>query len=283
MSRRLIALISILSAAAYADTLKLKNGDVVTGTFVGGDSRQVQLLVNGEVRTFLISDTNGIHFGGDADQSTSAVNAPPPAPPPPAPAPAPAPAAPPLNQYGAPNDPPPAAPAPTPQAGLQIPVGTQIVVRMIDDVDSQRDQVGKHYRASLDNDIVVDGQLAVPRGADVTAKLVNAQDSGKMGGRTMLTLDLNQIRVNGQMLDLDTSSVTHASDSRGKKAGATVGGVAAFGAILGAIAGGGAGAAIGAASGAAVGAGAMVLTKGERVRIPSETRLTFRLEQPIQL
>lgn len=277
MVRRLIVLISILAAAAYADTLKLKNGSVVTGTFVGGDSRQVKMLVNGDVQTYLISDTSGIRFG-DTDQSAS-YNQPAPPPPPPPPAP--------VRQ--AVNDPSVAAPPPQPpqdtqpQAAPEVPAGTQVVVRLIDDVDSQRDQVGKNYRASLDNDIVVDGQTLVPRGADVTAKLVNSQESGKLGGKTVLTLDLTQMRINGQMVNLDTSSVSQASGSRGKKAAATVGGVAALGAIIGAIAGGGSGAAIGAASGAAVGTGATVLTKGERVRVPSETRLTFTLEQPIQL
>jgi hypothetical protein len=61
-----------------------------------------------------------------------------------------------------------------------------------------------------------------------------------------------------------------------------VGGGTALGAIIGALAGGGRGAAIGAASGAAVGAGAQVITKGQQVKIPSETRLSFTLQQPIQ-
>jgi hypothetical protein len=55
------------------------------------------------------------------------------------------------------------------------------------------------------------------------------------------------------------------------------------GAIIGAIAGGGKGAAIGAASGAAVGGTAQAVTKGQVVKIPSETRLTFTLQQPVQL
>ncbi len=246
---------SIAASVAFADTVRLKNGSSVSGTFVGGDSRQVKILVNGDVQTFLISDTDGIDFGDSA-----AVNTPPPAPAPP----------------------PPPPPAPNP-AGPQVPSGTQIVVRLIDDVDSERDQVGKNYRATLDNDIVVDGQTLVSRGADVTAKLVNAEESGKLGGRTVLTLDLVNLRINGNVIPLDTSTVSQASGNRGRRAAATVGGVAALGAILGAIAGGGSGAAIGAASGAAVGTGATVLTKGERVRVPSETRLTFTLQQPIQL
>jgi hypothetical protein len=261
MTRKLILLLSIGASVAFADTVRLKNGSSVSGTFVGGDSRQVKILVNGDVQTFLISDTDGIDFGDSA-----AANTPPPAPAPPP---------------QASNDQPP-PPAPNPP-GPQVPSGTQIVVRLIDDVDSERDQVGKNYRATLDNDIVVDGQTLVSRGADVTAKLVNAEESGKLGGRTVLTLDLVNLRINGNVIALDTSTVSQASGNRGRRAAATVGGVAALGAILGAIAGGGSGAAIGAASGAAVGTGATVMTKGERVRVPSETRLTFTLQQPIQL
>ncbi len=56
-----------------------------------------------------------------------------------------------------------------------------------------------------------------------------------------------------------------------------------MGAIIGAIAGGGKGAAIGAAAGGAAGAGAEVVTKGQRVKIPSETILTFVTENPAHL
>ena len=51
----------------------------------------------------------------------------------------------------------------------------------------------------------------------------------------------------------------------------------------GSVAGGGRGAAIGAIAGAATGAGVQVLTRGKEVRVPAETVLTFRLDQPLQL
>src|SRR5262249_40059549 len=54
------------------------------------------------------------------------------------------------------------------------------------------------------------------------------------------------------------------------------------GAIIGAIAGGGKGAAIGAGAGAAAGAGVQVLTRGDRVNVPAESLLTFRLAQPLR-
>jgi hypothetical protein len=62
-----------------------------------------------------------------------------------------------------------------------------------------------------------------------------------------------------------------------------VGGGAALGTLIGAVAGGGSGAAIGAAVGAAGGAAVQVLTKGDEVRVPAESVLTFRLENPLQL
>jgi outer membrane lipoprotein SlyB len=85
------------------------------------------------------------------------------------------------------------------------------------------------------------------------------------------------------MVDLNTQSVSRASDSRGNRTAKVAGGTAAVGAIIGAIAGGGKGAAIGAGAGAAAGAGAEVVTKGQRVKIPSETRLTFVLDNAVRI
>ncbi|MBV8729291.1 MAG: hypothetical protein JO336_05735, partial [Acidobacteriia bacterium] len=100
--------------------------------------------------------------------------------------------------------------------------------------------------------------------------------------RSELTLDLMSVRVNGRMVDLNTQTVSQESSSRGARTAKLAGGTAAVGAIIGAIAGGGKGAAIGAGAGAAAGAGAEIVTKGQRVKIPSETRLTFVLDSAVQ-
>jgi outer membrane lipoprotein SlyB len=60
----------------------------------------------------------------------------------------------------------------------------------------------------------------------------------------------------------------------------TVGG-AAVGSIIGALAGGGKGAAIGAGVGGAAGAGSEIITRGDQVKVPSETLLEFTLEQKV--
>jgi hypothetical protein len=297
MLLRLTMLAAVAVLVCSADTLTLRSGRVITGQYLGGDARHIRMAVGDHVDTFNVEDVGDIEFGGIAPPApaTSAPPAPPPAPPPP-PAPDPGqyqgqnqgaqiqsgqnpggqnPGG--QNQGFAPQPPP-----PTPVAGVQIPVGTTITVRMIDAVDSKVAHLGQTFRASVDEPVLVNGQTVIPRGADALAKLVEDQQSGKFEGKTVLTLALTDITINGQMIDTTTGDVTQASKSRGARTAKVVGGATALGAIIGALAGGGRGAAIGAASGAAVGGGAEILTKGQQVKIPSETRLNFTLQQPIQ-
>src|SRR3974377_980808 len=108
---------------------------------------------------------------------------------------------------------------------------------------------------------MINGETVIPRGADVVVKLVDATESGKLTGRSTLTLDLISVKVNDRMVDVNTQTVKEESSSRGARTAKTVGGGAALGTIIGAIAGHGKGAAIGAVAGAAAGAGAEILTK----------------------
>ena len=117
----------------------------------------------------------------------------------------------------------------------------------------------------------------------MVVKLVDSKESGKLTGRAELTLDLMSVKVDGRMVDINTQSVSRESDSRGQRTAKVAGGAAAVGAIIGAIAGGGKGAVIGAGAGGAAGAGAEEVTKGQRVKVPSETRLTFVLDTPIRI
>jgi len=158
-----------------------------------------------------------------------------------------------------------------------------MVVRLIDGVDSDVNRVGQTFAASLDEPVLINGQTAIPRGSDVVLKLVDAKDSGKLTGRAELTLSLVSVRVNGQPVDVNSQTVSRESSSRGERTAKVAGGTAALGAIIGAIAGGGKGAAIGAGAGGAAGAGAEIVTKGQRVKIPSETRLTFALDTPVHI
>ena len=277
MLLRLSTIVAVLACLCCADTLTLRSGRVITGQYLGGDARHIRMAVGDHVDTFNVEDIGDIEFSGDSRSPVPSAPPPPQAPPP-------------ANQSQSNQNQPnpnqgfsqqPPAPA-TPVAGIQIPAGTAITVRMIDAVDSKVAHLGQTFRASVDEPVLINGQTVIPRGADALAKLVEDQQSGKFEGKTILTLALTDITINGQMIDTTTGNVSQASSSRGARTAKVVGGATALGAIIGALAGGGRGAAIGAASGAAVGGGAEILTKGQQVKIPSETRLNFTLQQPIQ-
>jgi hypothetical protein len=281
MRLRLGVLALNLAALGFADTLTLRNGQILNGDYVGGDARHIKFAVGDRVDTYSVDEVESLRFRL-GDRLTS--DAPPPprdysrddsrdardnsaAPP---------------DRGGFTRQ---ASQPPDGTAGLQIPSGTPITVRMIDrvDSDSEHTRLGQTFRASVDEPVLVNGQTVIVRGADATVKLVEDKESGKFEGKTVLTLALMQVMVNGRMIDATTSDVTKESASRGAKTAKVVGGATALGAIIGALAGGGKGAAIGAASGAAVGGTAQVVTKGQVVKIPPETRLTFSLQQPVQL
>jgi hypothetical protein len=176
----------------------------------------------------------------------------------------------------------PAAPAPPPQPRqVQIAAGTALTVRMIDSVDSSVNNPGEIFHASLENPIVIGDDIVVPKGADVYIRLSAASSAGRFAGKSELHLELIKLESRGQSYPLVSSTYSLSGSSRGKDTATKVGGAAAIGAIIGAIAGGGKGAAIGAGVGGAGGGAYQAATHGKQVRIPSETKLDFQLEQPV--
>jgi hypothetical protein len=250
-----------LAGILPADTLTLRNGRQIQGIFLGGSPREVKIDLGDRIQTLNLDEIARIDFTVPAQ-----ANAP-------------------RSQSSRSNvfRPSTLRAAPLAPAFVEVPEGTNLVVRMIDSVDSEINRIGQTFAASLDEPVVLNGETVIPRGADVVVKLTDASESGKLAGRSELTLDLASIKVNGRLVDVNTETVSQESSSRGKRTAKIAGGTAALGAIIGAIAGGGKGAAIGAGTGAATGLGVEVLTHGQRVKIPSETRLTFVLETPVRL
>lgn len=172
------------------------------------------------------------------------------------------------------------APPPPPQQ-VQIPTGSTITIRMIDSVDSSVNQAGEIFHASLDQPLISGDRVVVPKGADVYVRLVNASSAGRMTGTSELRLELVKLEFQGQSYPLVSSTYSLSGSSRGKDTAKKVGVGAVLGTLIGAIAGGGKGAAIGAGVGAAGGGVYQGATHGKQVRIPSETKLDFQLEQPL--
>src|ERR1700694_2920162 len=118
MRTQVLLFATLVAGIAFADTLTLKNGQTVQGTYLGGDARRVRMAVADRVDNFDVNDISNLQFGGGPDPRVTGI-------PPREPA----------REY----DRPPArqdrayqAPQAAQSAYPEIPSGTEIVIRMID-------------------------------------------------------------------------------------------------------------------------------------------------------
>ena len=158
-----------------------------------------------------------------------------------------------------------------------------MLVRMIDEIDSKHNEVGDVFKASLETDLVFNDVLIARRGSTVFGRLAYSKEAGHLSGSSELQLELTRIIIDGKEFPIVSGTYTLKGRGRGEDTARKVGGGAVAGAIIGAIAGGGAGAAIGAGVGGAAGAGVQIFTRGHQVKVPSETLLEFRLDQPVNV
>ncbi|HYM78844.1 MAG TPA: BON domain-containing protein [Candidatus Dormibacteraeota bacterium] len=171
-------------------------------------------------------------------------------------------------------------PPPSPKK-LIIDQGTQLTVRLIDPIDSEKNIAGDTFHATLNAPLASDGEEAVPAGVELTGHLVDVKSASKFAGKSVVVMQLDSLTVGGQTYGLQTDQYKKEGASRGKNTAEKVGGGAVLGGIIGAIAGGGKGAAIGAAAGAGAGGAVQAASKSQQIKLPSETVLNFTLQQPI--
>jgi hypothetical protein len=272
-----LAAVSALASSVSADTLEFRDGKVINGRYLGGTQNQVRFEVNGSVEVYPVEKILALTFGGDPKPSDSRPNG---------------------------DDVVPRRPKDSDDRSgdrsrdrdadanrdrqsefdrggkVTVPAGTRIVIRMIDGVDSERNHVGDKFRASLDADLLVNDVVVARKGTDVYGRLAEAAEAGHMSGKSELKLELTDIMIDQRLQPIMTGEYEVAGKSRGKNTAEKVGGGAVAGAVIGAIAGGGKGAAIGAGLGAGAGGAVQIFTRGQQVRVPSETLLDFRIEQP---
>ena len=242
---KFVALVAalVLAAGANADTLRMRSGQIIEGTFLGADTRQLTFLeTNGQPQTYPLTDVKAIAFA---------------------------------------TIPPPTASVPLPApTNATLLAGALIPVRMVSSLDTSKSKVGDIFTGTLDSNLVSGGVVVAPKGTTVHGKVITSGNAGRMAGKSELTLQLSDIVINGAAQPISTSGFQQKGSSSGAKTAKRTAGGAGLGAAIGAISGNaGKGAAIGAVSGAGVSA----LTKGESIRIPSETLLEFSLSQPTTL
>jgi hypothetical protein len=262
----LVVVFTLFAAPGFSDTLLLKNGEKIIGYFEGGSERVIKFRASdGMVKDYDLLSIQQIQFGDEktataehsADRATDPRLVP-----------------------GAQRVTRPTS-SNAANTGWTVPTGSKIVIRMIDSVNSEKNKIGEPFIAVLEEPISQDGIEVIPRGADIRGRIANIAGAGRVAGSAELGLELTQIIVNGIPYSVTTSEYEQVGEGRGKETAkrATLG--AGLGAAIGAIAGGGKGAAIGAGVGGGGATAAQVLTKGEKLNIPSETKLEFTLRSPL--
>ncbi len=202
-------------------------------------------------------------------------------PPPPQQAPV-APSAPPPPVEDAPNPPPPGD-VRTPHT-VTIGVGTLLPVRIGETLSSANNERGDTFLATLDQPLVVDGFVIAERGSRVEGRVVDAEASGRAKGSSHIGIELVKISTSdGQHVRIRTAAYKKDSNSSTGNDVAKVGIITAIGAAIGAAADGGKGAAIGAGVGGAAGVADVMLSRGKPVEIRVETRLSFRIQEPVTI
>ena len=274
-----VAVFALLAVPAFSDTLVLKSGEKISGFFEGGSARVIKFRTSdGVVKDYDLFSVQQIQFGEDkaatstsSSSSSTSTNS----------------AAARTNNSADPRLLPSNERVTRPTSSnaantaWTIPTGSKILIRMIDSVNSEKSKIGDQFTAILDEAVLQGGVEVIPRGADVRGRIANVNEAGRIAGSAQLGLELTQIVVNGIPYSVTTSEYEEVAEGRGSQTAKRAAAGAGIGAVIGAIAGGGKGAAIGAGVGGGGATAVQVMTKGEKLNIPSETKLEFTLRSPL--
>jgi hypothetical protein len=270
MKTSAVFFVGLLTVSLHADTLHLRNGQRVNGTFLGGDRNTIRFQPDGSREmTYQLREIDSLQIanfassgaadrnrlGSRADRNTRQQS----------------------TSVRQDNN-----TSPRQDINNVIPSGTVVTVRTIDRVDSDAARAGETFRVTLDEAIVVNGRTVAAAGSDATMRVVRVEQSGVVTGTEEIALELDSIRGINRTFTVRSAPAQVSAKSRGQQSAAVIGGTAVVGAVIGAIAGGGRGAAIGAASGAGAGAAVQAI-RGQRIRIEPESRLDFTITEDVFL
>lgn len=171
-----------------------------------------------------------------------------------------------------------------------IPNNTQVVAVLNSDLSTQNTREGDRFTMTVRSPSEYDG-------ATIEGRVVSINRSGRVTGRSEMTLDFDTIRLRdgrsyrfagiletvrtpgGDTVRVDNEGAVRDDNQTNRTIQRTAIGTA-VGAIIGAIAGGGKGAAIGAVIGAGAGAGSVYVQGRDDLNLTTGTELTIRATGP---
>jgi hypothetical protein len=164
---------------------------------------------------------------------------------------------------------------------VTVPEETAIHVTLDQGISSNQNRPGDHFEATISEPVVLNDKTVIPQGTPVEGLVVDARPSGHLMGRAHLQLALESMQLYGKTYDLKTSRSYRRGGNHKKRNWAWIGGGAGGGALIGAAAAGGKGALIGGPIGAGAGTAVAYFTGKKDIHLRPETRLEFRLNQPV--
>jgi hypothetical protein len=172
--------------------------------------------------------------------------------------------------------------APPPPPPIDVPAGTRLRVRTTSTLSTDSNRAGESFIANLEDDVVIDGRVAFPKGSRAVGVVSYADKGGRVKGVASMGLQVVEIQTpDGKSIPVKTGTYgvqakqTHTKDAQKIGIGAGVG------AAIGAIAGGGSGAAKGAGAGAGAGTGVVLATRGDAAVVGSESVFAVALENGV--
>ena len=166
------------------------------------------------------------------------------------------------------------------RAGMEIPSGSEIDVRLTTALTSDTAQVEDRVEATTMIDLYEGNRLLVPAGSVLTGWVTSVDRASRTDRKGSLTVEFNRLRINNRSYDV-RAYVSQALESEGI-AGETarIGAGSAVGAIIGGILGGVKGAIAGILIG---GGGVIAATEGKDVHLPEGTVLRVRFDSSVPL
>ena len=184
---------------------------------------------------------------------------------------------------------------PGPLPAGELGSGATIRVRLLDRLSTASSETGEKFRTQVASDVMQDGQVLIPAGAEIDGTVVGVS-YGHVAGRgamhlrpeTVILPDGSRFHIYAELYGAPGSSVRIngeggvSAGSQLKKDGIEYGGAVGAGAITGAIVGGPAGALAGTIIGASV-ITVHLLVSHPQATLDSGTVLLFTLNQPLNL
>ena len=173
--------------------------------------------------------------------------------------------------------------APQPRSATLV-EGTVLLVRTTNEINTDSNQSGESFIATLEEPLVEGNWVIAPQGSTVEGRIVEADKGGRVQGVARLAIELMYLHTaDGQIIEIISNTVGVEAETTKKDDATKIGIGAGIGTVIGAIVGGKKGAGIGAATGAGAGTGVVLATRGDAAVIGSETVLDFVLQSPVTI